>query len=204
MRGILQIIFPSLVWKTFSNTKKVIHITFDDGPHPELTPFILQELDKYKAKATFFLLGKNAESFPSLYNDLLKGNHAIGNHTFSHLNGWKTKNSEYYSDIERCNNILKTNLFRPPYGKVTPLQIKNLREHFKIIMWDVLSWDFHQKISAKKCLDIIKKKTKNGSIIVFHENDKAIQNVKYCLPKVLDHYSKLGYEFKAITDLTKH
>jgi peptidoglycan/xylan/chitin deacetylase (PgdA/CDA1 family) len=199
MRGILQMLFPSLIWNLPSK-EKVIYITFDDGPHPELTPFVLQELDKYNAKATFFLLGKEVDSHPSLYKDILQANHSVGNHTYSHLNGWATKNSEYFSDIEKCHSIMNRKLFRPPFGRIKPSQIRHLKKAFKIVMWDVLSWDFHKNTSAEKCYNIVKKKTKNGSIIVFHENDKAIKNVKYCLPKILEHFSKEGYEFKAITD----
>ena len=198
MRGILQMLFPSLIWNLPSK-EKVIYITFDDGPHPELTPFVLQELDKYNAKATFFLLGKEVDSHPSLYKDILQANHSVGNHTYSHLNGWATKNSEYFSDIEKCHSIMNRKLFRPPFGRIKPSQIRHLKKAFKIVMWDVLSWDFHKNTSAEKCFKIVKEKTKNGSIIVFHENDKAIKNVKYCLPKMLEHFSKQGYEFKAIT-----
>ena len=183
MRGILQMLFPSLIWNLPSK-EKVIYITFDDGPHPELTPFILQELDKYNAKATFFLLGKEVDSHPSLYKDILQGNHSVGNHTYSHLNGWATKNSEYFSEIEKCHSIMNSKLFRPPFGRIKPSQIRHLKKAFKIVMWDVLSWDFHKNTSAEKCFKIVKEKTKNGSIIVFHENDKAIKNVKYCLPKI--------------------
>lgn len=199
MRGILQMLFPSLIWNLPSK-EKVIYITFDDGPHPELTPFILQELDNYNAKATFFLLGKEVDSHPSIYKDILQRNHSVGNHTYSHLNGWATKNSEYFSDIEKCHSIMNSKLFRPPFGRIKPSQIRHLKKAFKIVMWDVLSWDFHKNTSAEKCFKIVKEKTKNGSIIVFHENDKAIKNVKYCLPKMLEHFSKEGYEFKAITD----
>ena len=198
MRGILQMLFPSLIWNLPSK-EKVIYITFDDGPNPELTPFILQELDKYNAKATFFLLGKEVDSHPSLYKDILQANHSVGNHTYSHLNGWATKNSKYFSDIEKCHSIMNSKLFRPPFGRIKPSQIRHLKKAFKIVMWDVLSWDFHKNTSAEKCFKIVKEKTKNGSIIVFHENDKAIKNVKYCLPKMLEHFSKQGYEFKAIT-----
>ena len=192
-------LFPSLIWNLPSK-EKVIYITFDDGPHPELTPFILQELDNYNAKATFFLLGKEVDSHPSIYKDILQRNHSVGNHTYSHLNGWATKNSEYFSDIEKCHSIMNSKLFRPPFGRIKPSQIRHLKKAFKIVMWDVLSWDFHKNTSAEKCFKIVKEKTKNGSIIVFHENDKAIKNVKYCLPKMLEHFSKEGYEFKAITD----
>lgn len=202
MAGILNKVFPSLVWN-IPTKKKVIYLTFDDGPNTKLTPFILQELAKYNAKATFFLLGKEAESKPSLHKELLENNHSVGNHTFSHPNGWITKNSRYYSDVEKCSKILNTKLFRPPYGKIKPSQIWQLRKTYKIIMWDVLSWDFHEKMTSEKCFNLIKKKTKNGSIIVFHENDKALENVTYCLPKTLKYFSDLGYQFKAIeaTDL---
>jgi len=197
MRGILKKVFPSLVWY-FSSQEKVIYLTFDDGPHPELTPFILKELEKYNAKATFFLLGKEAETHSHLVSELLKQKHSIGNHTFSHLNGWSTKNDDYFEDIEKCDSILKSKLFRPPYGRIKPSQIRRLKKDYKIVMWDVLSWDFHEKITAEKCYNLVKKKTKKGSILVFHENDKSLENVSYCLPKVLEYFSQKGFEFKAI------
>ena len=198
MRGILKKVFPSLVWY-FSSQEKVIYLTFDDGPHPELTPFILKELEKYNAKATFFLLGKEAETHSHLVSELLKQKHSIGNHTFSHLNGWSTKNDDYFEDIEKCDSILKSKLFRPPYGRIKPSQIRRLKKDYKIVMWDVLSWDFNQSLSEDKCFERVIRKIKNGSIIVFHENNKSLRNMKYCVPKLLQHFTDLGYQFKSIS-----
>lgn len=199
MYGLLKTLLPSLNWR-FKTDEKVIYLTFDDGPSKELTPFILNELEKYSAKATFFLTGKNVLNHFSTYKQIIKQGHKIGNHTYSHLNGWKCKNQMYFSDIKKCNDLLETELFRPPYGKIKPSQIKYLKNKYNIIMWDVLSWDFNQKITPQKCLDIVLKKTKRGSIIVFHDNEKSITNLKFTLPKVLDYFHSKGYKFKTVNN----
>lgn len=178
--------------------EKVIYLTFDDGPHPELTPFVLNTLDDYKAKGTFFLIGKNVKKYPQEFRRIIDAKHTVGNHTYSHLNGWKTRRHNYLKDIDDCHKIFKSKLFRPPFGRITPSQIFRLKQDFKIIMWDVLSWDFSSTITPEKCLNMVVKETKNGSILVFHENDKSKNNLVYTLPKVLAYFSDKGYVFKAI------
>ena len=145
-------IFPSVFWN-FSETKtKKIFLTFDDGPNSEVTTRVLDILDKYNAKATFFCLGENVEKHPELYEKIIKKNHSVGNHTYSHINGWFTKNKKYFNDIDQANFLIKSNLFRPPFGKTTPSQIIVLKKQYKIVLWDVMSMDYNNHISKEKSL----------------------------------------------------
>ena len=194
---LIQFFFPSLLWSK-KRDKKILYLTFDDGPYNMLSPFILDELKKYKAKATFFYLGSKAEKYPQLIKRCKDENHKIGNHTYSHPNGWKTKNSRYYQDIEKANKLLNSNLFRPPYGRIKPSQINHLKKYYKIIMWDILSWDFDKKTSAEECYNNIIKNTKSGSIIVLHENEKSAKTVKEVLPKILSYFSSQGFKFEKL------
>ena len=194
---LIQFFFPSLLWSK-KRDKKILYLTFDDGPYNMLSPFILDELKKYKAKATFFYLGSKAEKYPQLIKRCKDENHKIGNHTYSHPNGWKTKNSRYYQDIEKANKLLNSNLFRPPYGRIKPSQINHLKKYYKIIMWDILSWDFDKKTSPEECYNNIIKNTKSGSIIVLHENEKSAKNVKEVLPKILSYFSSQGFKFEKL------
>ena len=194
---LIQFFFPSLLWSK-KRDKKILYLTFDDGPYNMLSPFILDELKKYKAKATFFYLGSKAEKYPQLIKRCKDENHKIGNHTYSHPNGWKTKNSRYYQDIEKANKLLNSNLFRPPYGRIKPTQINHLKKYYKIIMWDILSWDFDKKTSAEECYNNIIKNTKSGSIIVLHENEKSAKTVKEVLPKILSYFSSQGFKFEKL------
>ncbi len=193
----LQYFFPSLLFKKKSSYK-TIYLTFDDGPCNSLSPIILDELKKHEAKATFFYLGEEVEKYPQLFKRCLDENHQIGNHTYSHLNGWKTKNSEYYQDIEKANKVIKSNLFRPPYGRIKPSQINHLKKYYKIIMWDVLSWDFDKKTTTEECFNNIIQNAKAGSIIVLHENEKSAKTVKEVLPKVLSYFSSKGFKFEGL------
>ena len=194
---LIQFFFPSLLWSK-KRDKKILYLTFDDGPYNMLSPFILDELKKYKAKATFFYLGSKAEKYPQLIKRCKDENHKIGNHTYSHPNGWKTKNSRYYQDIEKANKLLNSNLFRPPYGKIKPSQINHLKKYYKIIMWDILSWDFDKKTSPEECYNNIINNTKSGSIIVLHENEKSAKTVKEVLPKILSYFSSQGFKFEKL------
>lgn len=198
---LLKLIFNNWVW-SFSKKEKVIYLTFDDGPTPEITEWTLNELQKYNAKATFFCIGKNAALYPIIYTKIINDGHAIGNHTNNHLNGRKTSSSLYIENVLSAEKKLQvqTKLFRPPYGQLTLKQSLKLRQlGYKIIMWDVLSADFDTTISAKKCLKNVIKNTKNGSIIVFHDSQKANERLKYVLPIILDIYSKKNYRFEKIT-----
>lgn len=204
--GILEFFFSKYTWR-FNSDKKELFLTFDDGPTPKITTFVLDQLKRHKAKATFFCIGKNIQKNPALFQRILEEKHAIGNHTQQHLNGWKNNTEAYINDFLRCEHTIstlvekpqETRLFRPPYGKIKKSQAtKILKKKYTIIMWDVLSADFDTSTSKEKCLENVLKNTKNGSIIVFHDSVKASEKVQYALPKVLEYFSKKGYLFKAI------
>lgn len=190
--------YRDLVWK-ISTPDPVLFLTFDDGPIPEITPRALSILKEYNAKATFFCIGDNVDKHPEIFNQLLDEGHAIGNHSQNHLNGWKTKNPAYFRNILKCDKKVNSKLFRPPYGKITRSQSEKLKKKFSIIMWDVLSGDFDPKITKEKCLNNVIHSVQNGSIIVFHDSQKAAEKMLFALPKVLDHFSKKGYSFLPIT-----
>lgn len=191
--------FPSLVWDK-PNDKNAIYLTFDDGPTPEVTTWVLATLKQYNAKATFFVVGDNVKKHPQIYQQLIAEGHAIGNHTYNHLNGWKTKSSDYLQNIEKCAELVDSNLFRPPYGRIKNTQIRKLKQHYKIIMWDVLSGDFDFKTSPEQCTDNVIENVKPGSIIVFHDSVKAEKNLKYALPKALEYLKKQGFVFEVISE----
>jgi len=189
---------PSLVWKLPAENK-TLYLTFDDGPHETATPFILDELKKYNAKATFFCIGKNVKALPNLYKRVLDEGHAVGNHTFNHLNGWKTKNKNYITDIQQAAGYIDSKLFRPPYGKISPFVAKLIiKAGYKIIMWHVLSGDFDENLSPQKCTENVLLYSKPGSIIVFHDSTKAWQRMSYALPKILNHFTNEGFLFKKL------
>ena len=197
----LKKIYSSCIWDIPLTKEKTIYLTFDDGPHPQITPFVLNELNKYNAKATFFCIGNNVESYPAIYKQVIAAGHAVGNHTFNHLNGWETNDVKYLQNIDAAGELIETDLFRPPYGRIKKSQIKalaNRRVPFKIIMWDVLSGDFDNTISVEKCLDKVITNASNGSIIVFHDSEKAFKNLQYVLPRTLEYFSEKGYYFKKI------
>jgi peptidoglycan/xylan/chitin deacetylase (PgdA/CDA1 family) len=213
--GFVKTLFPKFVWN-INTVKKELYLTFDDGPTPEITDWVLQILQEYDAKATFFCIGKNIESNLGIFEAILKGGHSIGNHTYNHSKGWKTKTKAYIEEIEFTDSVINfqvqntklinlTNLksnkfFRPPYGKFKSKQSTRLQQlNYDIIMWDVLSYDWDKSVSEERCLNNVISKAKEGSIIVFHDSVKASRNLKYTLPKVLDFYSSKGYEFKAIS-----
>ncbi len=181
--------------------EKIIYLSFDDGPHPEATVFVLEELKKFNAKATFFCIGKNVEAHPATYRKVLEAGHSIGNHTHNHLNGWKTTDQEYLSNISLANHYIHSNLFRPPYGKATRRQLKALSlptGNFIPIMWTVLSGDFDETITGEKCLDNVIQNTGEGAIVVFHDSEKAFAKLQYALPKVLEYFSEKGFRFEII------
>lgn len=197
----VKLIFPELIWDYRKNDEKRIYLTFDDGPNPGTTPWILDTLKYYNAKATFFCVGANVEKNEELYQNILNQGHKSGNHSNNHLNGWKTKTSLYLKDVEECANKVKSNLFRPPYGKIR-LKQKNLllKQNYKIVMWDIIAGDFDENLHPETCLKNITNFGKEGSIIVLHDSVKAWKNLEYVLPKVLKHYSDLGYSFNALED----
>jgi len=186
--------YPGVVFNRPRGEKK-IHLTFDDGPIPEVTPFVLDTLARYGVKATFFCVGENIRSHPALFDRLKGEGHRIGNHTFSHLNGWKTEDAEYLENVVRCQELTGSNLFRPPYGRAKKTQIKALRKTHEIVFWDVLSGDFDARISPEKCCQNVDKHAKNGSIIVFHDSVKAFPRLAHALPRSIEHLLEKGYEF---------
>jgi len=205
---LVQWIFPSLIWE-FAVTEKKIYLTFDDGPIPEVTPWVLEQLAKYNAKATFFCIGDNVQKHPEIYNEVISQGHSIGNHTQHHVNAWKVSNTRYIAETIQAKKTLEntattaqkvvSNLFRPPYGKISPQLSKKIKKlGYKIIMWNVLSGDFDTNLSKEKCLANVINTTKSGSIIVFHDSLKAHNKLQHVLPKVLEHFSNLGYRFDRI------
>ncbi|WP_099372332.1 polysaccharide deacetylase family protein [Sphingobacterium sp. 1.A.5] len=194
---ILKYIYPEAIWREDKN-KNNIYLTFDDGPIPEITPWILDCLKEKNVKATFFCVGENIKKHPEIFKRLLDEGHVVGNHTYNHLRGWNTENKDYFDNINRCQELTRTNLFRPPYGRAKKSQMKELAKDFKIVMWDVLTGDYDQEITPQQCYKNCIDKTRNGSIIVFHDNIKAINNVKYALPKSIDYLIEQGYQFKTL------
>ena len=191
----IQCLFPSLVWRK-RNSQNNIWLTFDDGPCPKATPFILKILKEEKVNATFFLVGKSIQEYPELFAQIIKGNHIVANHSYSHKNGWISKNSSYFYDVERCQDLMPENkLFRPPYGKISMMQIKELKKKYKIILWDVLSRDFDSNIGPEKVKDNVLDNTSTGSILVFHNNQKSFKNLKPILQKTIRELKEKGMLF---------
>ena len=199
---ILKKIYPECIWN-IQTVEKVIYLTFDDGPHPVATNFVLDELKNYNAKATFFCIGKNVEEYFDMYKKIISEGHAVGNHTHNHLNGWKTGDKEYLDNIYKAKKIIDSNLFRPPYGRITKFQLKQLSgEKYKLksIMWSVLSGDFDEEISGEECYLTVTKNAKEGSVVVFHDSEKAFKRLQYALPLVLKYFTEKGFEFRSITN----
>ncbi len=182
------------------SNEKSIYLTFDDGPIPEVTEFVLDMLGKYQAKATFFCIGDNIRKNPAIFEKTRKQGHSIGNHTFNHLNGWYTGNEDYLANVALCDEQLsiQTNLFRPPYGRIKKSQARELLPTKRIVMWDVLSGDFSPNITPDRCLNMTLKHTNPGSILLFHDSVKASANLLYTLPRILAHFTSQGYEFKSL------
>ncbi len=202
---LIKKVFSNLVWD-IPNSDKKIYLTFDDGPIPEVTEWVLNILKSKDIKATFFCIGDNMKKHPEVYKRILAEGHQTGNHTFNHLNGWKTETNHYIENLKLCETeYLKLNtehsfLFRPPYGKIKPSQSKAIRNlGYKIIMWDVLSYDFDSTISVEKCLENVISNTEQGSIIVFHDSIKAEKNLKYALPKAIQVLKDKGFVFDVIS-----
>ena len=202
--SLIKKIFSKYTWDIPNNENK-IYLTFDDGPMPEITEWVLEELKNYYAKATFFCIGNNIEKYPNVFTKVISEGHSVGNHTFNHLNGWKTSTEEYLENTKLCEASISSlqsvtcNLFRPPYGKIKTSQAKKVKQlGYKIIMWDVLSADFDTKISPEKCLENVLNNVKSGSIIVFHDSIKAFPNLEYTLPKTLKILTERGFVFDAI------
>ncbi|NND33298.1 MAG: polysaccharide deacetylase family protein [Saprospiraceae bacterium] len=195
----IQNLFPNFTWKIPTQEKKIF-LTFDDGPIPEVTPWVIGQLAKYEAKATFFCVGENVQRHPGIFLKLRNSGHAVASHTNNHLSGWRTDNIPYFHNVRRGATLVKSPIFRPPYGRIKPSQVPFLMRHYHIIMWDVLSGDFDPKISADQCLSNVIDHADSGSIIVFHDSLKAKEKLQFVLPRVLQHFSSRGYDFDPITE----
>jgi peptidoglycan/xylan/chitin deacetylase (PgdA/CDA1 family) len=195
----LKALYPRYIWHIPVSEKKIF-LTFDDGPIPDITEFVLEELAKFNAKATFFCIGDNVRKHPDVFAKLAQQGHSIGNHTFNHMNGWKTQDDLYLDNISKCDVQLnmQTSLFRPPYGRISRAQARLLPADRKIVMWDVLSGDFSADLTSETCLRKSIKHTRPGSIILFHDSIKASKNMQFALPGFLSHFAEKGFEFAAI------
>ena len=196
----LKRLYPGLVWQMPGEEKKV-YLSFDDGPHPEITPFVLEQLKKYGARATFFCIGKNVNQYPQTYRQILMEGHRVGNHTQNHLNGWKVADDRYIANIREAGKYIDSGLFRPPYGRIGALQSRLLRGapfNYKIVMWEVLSGDFDVSLNAEQCARNVTRHARPGSIVVFHDSEKAYDRLKGALPLVLEYFAGKGYGFDVI------
>lgn len=191
----LRILYPKAIWRMNKN-EKAVYLTFDDGPIPVVTPWVLDLLDKYKIKATFFMVGDNVRKHPKEFQMVVNRGHRIGNHTFNHIRGLDYKGDSYLENTDKANAYLKTNLFRPPHGYMSPKQYRTLKDKYKIIMWDLVTRDYNRKLNGKQVLGKVKKYVRNGSIITFHDSIKSEENLKYALPRAIEWLQEQGYEFK--------
>ncbi len=198
----MKLLSPRFVWSVKTSEKK-IYLTFDDGPHPEATPFVLDELKKYNAKASFFCVGSNVLRHPELYQRLLDEGHSTGNHTHTHPNGWNTPSRSYLEDVKKAAGCIESTLFRPPYGRIKRAQRKNLAEAMgireaRVVMWSILSTDFDPRREPEECFELVKKYAKKGSIVVFHDSQKGFRNLSVALPLTLKYFSEQGYLFEKL------
>ena len=201
---ILSLLAPNLTWKVKTD-QKVIYLTFDDGPVPGLTDYVLDELKNHDALATFFCVGENIHKYPETCQKIIDHGHLIGNHTYNHLKGWSTKNELYFTNIDKCQAEIERfqhssgrAVFRPPHGQITRKQVTYIRKKYQIVMWDILTYDYQIKLAPPQRLDKIIKKTSPGTIIVFHDNFKGEKNLRYLLPRYLYHFKNIGFKFKKL------
>ena len=190
----IQNLFPNFTWSIPTDEPR-LYLTFDDGPIPEVTPWVLDTLNKYNAKATFFCVGENIEKHQDVFNRILEEGHAVGNHTYNHINGWKSENLAYFHNVRKCARLTNSDLFRPPYGKLKPKQVQFLSRHYRIVMWDILSGDFDEEVSKVQCLRNVVKRAIPGSVIVFHDSIKTYDKLHYVLPRVLRFFRRKGFRF---------
>ena len=198
----LKKFFPSeMIWEVPEGDEPAVYLTFDDGPHPKVTQFVLDQLAASGARATFFCVGNNVSLYPDVYRQIVDAGHITGNHTFNHLNGWKTNNFTYLKNIEMAARVISNKIFRPPYGRIKLTQVRKLlrgKHQWKVYMWDILSGDFDPDITAKECADNVISNLKPGSIVVFHDSEKAWNRLQYALPEVLRHCREHGLKLKSL------
>ncbi len=194
---LIKKIYPSFIW-SFPKEEDGLFLTFDDGPCPQVTPWVLDRLDEYGAKATFFCIGKNVEQYPDLFGEIVRRGHAVGSHTYSHIPGWRVHLDDYVQDVDMAAELIRTNLYRPPYAKITRRQADTLSLRYNIVMWSILSRDYNRKLGHRACARNVLPYLSPGSITVFHDSMKASKNLWYALPKTLDAVSKAGWKCKPI------
>lgn len=194
-----RIIYSDAIWDFFSLKNNSVYLTFDDGPYPESTPWILDLLDKHNARATFFCLGKNVQRYPALFEEIRKRGHSVANHGMNHLDGFKSTTEDYLNDVAAASIHIPSTLFRPAYGRIKHSQYSAIkRQGFKVIFWSLLTYDFDSKLTSDKRLEIIRKKTKGGSILVFHDSEKAFPQLKKELPVLMEEWEQKGFVFYSI------
>lgn len=189
-------LMPDLVWEM--PDKRSVYLTFDDGPTPGVTEWILSTLDRYEAKATFFVLGKNVEMYPDLFDEIVRRGHRVGNHTYSHQKGWGMSLERYVEDVDFADGLIRSELFRPPYAQITPGQARALGERYRLVMWDIISRDYNRSLSPRDCLKNVVRHLEGGSIVVFHDSEKAFRNMSYALPRTLEAVRRLGLKCRPI------
>ncbi len=193
-----RLLFPGAFWRKPINGEKVVYLTFDDGPIPEITPWVLDILEKYDVKATFFCVGDNVRKYPEIYKMVVEKGHRTGNHTFNHIQGIRKFSKRYLQNTKLASEYIDSDLFRPPHGHMRLTQFFTLRKHYKIIMWDVVTRDYSKLMTPEKVLDNVKKYVRDGSIIVFHDSLKSEQNMKYALPRSIEWLKEKGYNFRLL------
>jgi len=194
----LKKLFPKLVWDIPSPNEKVLYLTFDDGPYPGITEWVMDQLERYDGRGTFFCQGNRVVENPALFRTIRQRGHRVGNHTYDHPNGWKTENTKYFENVEWAQQLIQADLFRAPYGKMKISQVNYLAKKFKVILWDVVSGDFDVSLSKEKCLKNVVNYARPGSIVVFHDMPKAEERLYYALPRVLEEFAGKGFRFEAI------
>lgn len=195
---IYRLLFTEAIWRIKHRGRKVVFLTFDDGPVPEETPWVLDLLDKEGIKATFFLVGDNVRKHPELFEEIKRRGHSYGNHTMHHLQGIKESSQKYFRDITEADNLIQSSLFRPPHGIMWPLQARLIKHHYNVVMYDLVTRDYSSRLDGEQVLDNVKRYARNGSIIVFHDSKKAHKNMRYALPRAIKWLKEQGYEFEQI------
>ena len=193
-----RLLFPEAIWRIKHKNRRVVYLTFDDGPVPEVTPWVLDLLDKYNIKATFFLVGDNVRRSPALFEEIKRRGHSWGNHTMHHLQGMKVTSRRYMRDLTEADMLINSSLFRPPHGLLRWKQANGIKTHYNIVMYDLVTRDYSRKLNGEQVLDNVKRFTRNGSIIVFHDSLKAEKNMRYALPRALKWLIAQGYEFEPL------
>lgn len=193
-----RLLFTEAIWRILHRGKKVVYLTFDDGPIPEETPWVLDTLDRYGIKATFFMVGDNVRKYPDVFEEVKRRGHSYGNHTMHHLQGLKVSATTFFRDITEADRLIGSTLFRPPHGIISPWQTKLIKRHYNIIMYDVVTRDYSKRVTKEQVLNNVKRYVRNGSIIVFHDSLKAHERMRYALPRAIEWLKEQGYEFRVL------